>query len=45
MAQMKEESKTPEKELNDEKIDKLSDAGFKALVIRILTELMISVAK
>ena len=42
---MKEQIKTPEKELNDEEIDNLSDSGFKALVIRILTELMISVAK
>ena len=29
---------TPEKELNDEEIDNLSDAEFKTLVIRMLTE-------
>ena len=36
---MKEESKTPEKELSDEEIDNLSDTEFKILVIRMLTEL------
>ena len=39
MAQMKEQIKTPEKELNNEEIDNLSDAEFKTLVIRMLTEL------
>ena len=36
---MKEQSKTPEKELNKIKIDDLSDAEFKTLVIRLLREL------
>ena len=40
MAQMKEQIKTPEKELNDEEIDNLSDAEFKPLVIRILTVML-----
>ena len=40
MAQMKEEIKTPEKELSDEERDNLSDAEFKTLVIRMLTELV-----
>ena len=40
MAQMKEQIKTPEKELRDEEIDKLSDAEFKTLVIRMLTEMV-----
>ena len=40
MAQMKEQIKTPEKELNDEEIDNLSDAEFKTLVIRTLTEMV-----
>ena len=39
MAQMKEKNKTPEKELNEMKISNLSDAEFKALVIRMLKEL------
>ena len=39
MAQMREQIKTPEKELSDEEIDNLSDAEFKTLVIRMLTEL------
>ena len=38
MAKMKEEIKTPEEELSDENIDNLSDAEFKTLVIRMLTE-------
>ena len=33
------ERKTPEKELSNKKIDNLSDAEFKTLVIRMLTEL------
>ena len=35
---MKEQIKTPEKELSDKEIAKLSDAEFKTLVIRMLTE-------
>ena len=37
---MKEQSKTPEKELSDEEIAKLSDAEFKIMVIKMLTELI-----
>ena len=40
MAQMKEQIKTPEKELSNEEIDNLSDAEFKTLVIRMLTEMI-----
>ena len=36
---MKEQNKTPEKELNETKIANLSNAEFKALVIRMLKEL------
>ena len=36
---MKERSKTPERELSDE-IANLSDGEFKALVIKMLTELI-----
>ena len=39
MAQMKEQIKTPEKELNEMETSNLSDAEFKKLVIRILKEL------
>ena len=39
MAQMKEEIKTPGKELNKREIINLSDAEFKTLVIRMLKEL------
>ena len=39
MAHMKEQIKTPEKELNEMEISNLSDAEFKALVIRMLKEL------
>ena len=39
MAQIKEQNKTPEKELNKREIANLSDAEFKTLVIRILREL------
>ena len=39
MVQMKGQIKTPEKELSNKEIDNLSDAEFKTLVIRILTEL------
>ena len=37
---MKEQIKTPEKELSNEEIDNLCDAEFKTLVIRMLTELI-----
>ena len=37
---MKEQIKTPEKELSNEEIDKFSDAEFKTLVIRMLTEMV-----
>ena len=40
MAQMKKVIKTPEKELNNEDIANLSDAEFKILVIKMLTELI-----
>ena len=40
MAQMKEQNKAPEKELSDKEIANLSDAEFKTLVIRMLTELV-----
>ena len=40
MVQMKEQIKTPEKELSDKEIDNLSDAEFKTLVIRMFTELV-----
>ena len=40
MAQMKEQIKTPGKELSDEEITNISDAEFKTLVIRMLTEMI-----
>ena len=41
MAQMKEQIKAPEKlQLNDEEIANLSNAEFKTLVIRMLTEMV-----
>ena len=40
MAQMKEQIKTPEKELNEMQISNLSDAEFKTLVIRISRNLV-----
>ena len=41
MAQMKEQTKAPEKiQLSEEEIANLSDAQFKTLVIRMLTELV-----
>ena len=40
MTQVKEQIKTPEKELSDEDIDNLSDAEFKTLVIRMLIEMI-----
>ena len=39
MAQIKEQIKTPEKELNEMEISNLSDAEFKTLFIRMLKEL------
>ena len=36
MVQMKEQIKTPEKELNEMQISNLSDAEFKTLFIRML---------
>ena len=39
MAQMKEQIKNPEKELNEMEISNLSDAEFKTLAIRMLKEL------
>ena len=39
MAQMKEQIKTSEKELNEMEMSNLSDAEFKTLVIRMLKEL------
>ena len=38
-AQMKEQVKTPEKELNKIEISNLSDAEFKTLFVRLLKEL------
>ena len=38
-AQMKEQIKTPEKELSEMEISNLSEAEFKTLVIRMLKEL------
>ena len=37
---MKERIKTPEKQLSHEEIVKLSDAEFKTLAIRMLTEMI-----
>ena len=37
---MKEQIKTPEKELSNEELHNLLDAEFKTLVIRMLTELI-----
>ena len=42
MVQMKEQIKTPEKELNKMEISTLSDAEFKTLVIRMLKDLSVS---
>ena len=39
MAQMKEQIKTPEKELKKMEISNVSEVEFKALVIRMLKEL------
>ena len=40
MAQMKEQSITLERELNDEDITNLADGEFKDLVIKMLTDLI-----
>ena len=40
MVQMKEQIKTPEKELSNDEIANLSDAEFKTLVIRMLRVLI-----
>ena len=40
MAQMKEQNKTLEKELNEIEITNLSDAEFKTLIIRMLKEII-----
>ena len=37
---MKEQIKTPEKELSNKEIGNLSDAEFKTMVIRMLTEMI-----
>ena len=38
---MKEQIKTPKIELSNEDIDNISDAEFKTLVIRMLTEMVV----
>ena len=40
MAQMKEQTKTPEKELSNKDIANLSDAEFKMVVTRMFTEMV-----
>ena len=40
MAQMNEQIKTPEKELNEMEVSSLSDVEFKTLVIKTLKELI-----
>ena len=40
MAQIKEQIKVPKTELSDEEIASLSDAEFKTLIIRMLTEMV-----
>ena len=40
MAQMKEQNKSPEKELNEMEISNLSDAEFKTLVIGMLKKII-----
>ena len=40
MAQMKEQNKTPGKELNEMEVSNLSDAEFKILFIRMLKEII-----
>ena len=39
-AQMKEQNKTPEKEINETETVKLSDAEFKTVIIRMLRKLL-----
>ena len=41
MAQMKERIKAPKIKLSDEEIANLSDAEFKTLVIKMLTEMVV----
>ena len=45
MAQMKEQSQVSERELSEEEIANLSDGEFKALVIKMLTDLISLVGK
>ena len=40
MAQMKEQSQTSERDLSEAEITNLSDGEFKALVIKMLTDLI-----
>ena len=40
VTQVKEQIKTPEKDLSDKEIVNISDAEFKTLVIRLLTEMI-----
>ena len=40
MAQVKEQIKTPQKELSDKEIANISDTEFKTLAIRMLTKLV-----
>ena len=40
MPLMKEQIKAPKTELSNEEIDNLSDAEFKTLVIRMITEML-----
>ena len=40
MAQMKEQSRASGRELSEEEITNLSDGGFKAMVIKMLTDLI-----
>ena len=40
MAQMKEQIKAPKMKLSNEEIANISDAEFKTLVIRMLTEMV-----
>ena len=40
MAQMKKQIKIPEKEQSNKELERLSDAEFKTLVIRMLTEIV-----
>ena len=40
MAQMKEQSKTSKRELREEEIANLADGKFKALVMKVLTDLI-----